>query len=87
VLQQLERRVPLDLHQTQALALGLAETPVFVVPILAQGRLAGAVALLDATAASNPTRDSLLTLASQVGLALESAALTESMMRIRARRV
>jgi diguanylate cyclase (GGDEF)-like protein/PAS domain S-box-containing protein len=87
VVDQLERRVAVDLcmvdlrgAEAVMLGPGLA-TPVFAVPILAQGRLAGAVALLDATDASNPTRSSLETLAGQVGLALESAALTESMVR------
>ena len=59
----------------------LGATPIFAVPILSQGRLVGAVASLDAPAASNPTRNSLEMLAVQVGLALESAALTETMLR------
>jgi diguanylate cyclase (GGDEF)-like protein/PAS domain S-box-containing protein len=87
VVDQLERRVAVDLcmvdlRGAEAVMLGPSlATPVFVVPILAQGRLAGAVALLDATAASAPTRNSLETLAGQVGLALESAALTETLVR------
>ena len=79
LVDQLDRRVAVDLPGADGGArLGLAATPVFAVPILAQGQLAGVVALLDATGASNPTRNSLETLAAQVGLALESAALTES---------
>jgi diguanylate cyclase (GGDEF)-like protein/PAS domain S-box-containing protein len=83
VVDRLERRVAVDLRNAEAVMLSptLGATPVFAVPILAQGRLAGAVALLDATGASTATRNSLETLAAQVGLALESAALTESKLR------
>jgi diguanylate cyclase (GGDEF)-like protein/PAS domain S-box-containing protein len=80
---QLARRVAVDLTSEEAARLGpgLGAAPVFAVPILAQGRLAGALALLNATAASNAARNGLETLAAQVGLALESAALTESLLR------
>ena len=82
VLDQLGRRVAVDLPSAEALlGAGSGDTPAFAVPILAQGALAGAVALLDARGTSAPTRYSLETLAAQVGLALESAALTESGLR------
>ena len=83
VVDQLERRLPVDLANQDARmrVSGFGAAPVFAVPIVAQGRLSGAVVLLDATAASNPTRNTLGSLASQVGLALESAALTESVLR------
>jgi diguanylate cyclase (GGDEF)-like protein/PAS domain S-box-containing protein len=55
--------------------------PAFMVPFLMQGQLEGAVAILDATAVSVPLRLSLEALAAQVGLALESAALTERVLR------
>jgi diguanylate cyclase (GGDEF)-like protein/PAS domain S-box-containing protein len=63
------------------LAPGLGETPAFAVPIIAQGRLAGVVALLNATAGSIAMRQSFESLGAQVGLALESAALTENVLR------
>ena len=83
VVDQLERRMAVELPNADAVMPGssLGATPMFAVPILSQGRLAGAVVLLDAASASNPTRNSLEMLAAQVGLALESAALTESMLR------
>ena len=83
------RRVGVDLRSAEAATcgLGLDATAVFAAPILVQGQLAGVVALLDAAGSSNATRNSLETLAAQVGLALESAALTEQVLRTRARRV
>jgi diguanylate cyclase (GGDEF)-like protein/PAS domain S-box-containing protein len=60
---------------------GLGMTPAFVVPVLAQGQLVGAIALLDTSETSSATRSSLESLAAQVGLALESAALTASVLR------
>ena len=80
VLDQLARRAPIEIPNVRA-AFGPRATPAFAVPILVQGQLAGAVALLDATTTSSATRNSLDSLAAQVGLALESAALTESMVR------
>jgi diguanylate cyclase (GGDEF)-like protein/PAS domain S-box-containing protein len=56
-------------------------SPVFIVPFLMQGQLEGAVALLNAASASVPLRQSLEALAAQVGLALESAVLTETGVR------
>ena len=53
----------------------------FAVPIIAQSRLVGVVALLSPAAVSIGTRESLGSLAAQVGLALESAALTENVLR------
>ncbi|HUZ81296.1 MAG TPA: diguanylate cyclase, partial [Gaiellaceae bacterium] len=85
VVDLLDRRVAVDLRLSDAgtagLEPGLAATDVFAAPILAQGQLAGAVTLLDASQASGPTRGSVEALAVQVGLALESAALTASMLR------
>jgi diguanylate cyclase (GGDEF)-like protein/PAS domain S-box-containing protein len=84
VVDQFARRVALDLPNADALLgprAGVA--PLFIVPILAQGKLVGAIALLDASAASRPTRDSLEWLGTQVGLALESAALAESVLQTR----
>jgi diguanylate cyclase (GGDEF)-like protein/PAS domain S-box-containing protein len=79
----LDRRAAIDLPDAEAVMLGrdLGATAVFAVPILAQGKLAGALVLLDASEASDPTRNGLETLAGQVGLALESAALTENLLR------
>jgi diguanylate cyclase (GGDEF)-like protein/PAS domain S-box-containing protein len=57
-----------------------ALTPAFAVPVLAQGQLVGAIALLDAAGTSSATQSSLESLAAQVGLALESAALTASVL-------
>ena len=83
VVDRLERRLAVSVETADAAVLGssVAATPIFAAPILSQGRLAGAVVLLDAADASNPTRDSLEMLAAQVGLALESAALTENALR------
>jgi len=83
VVDRLDRRVAVDLGDAGQAMLGpgLGATAVFAVPILAQGQLAGAVTLLDASAVSGATRDGLETLARQVSLALESAALTENLLR------
>ena len=84
VVDQFVRRVALDIPNADALLGPLAGVaPLFIVPILAQGKLVGAIALLDASAASRPTRDSLEWLGTQVGLALESAALAESVLQTR----
>jgi diguanylate cyclase (GGDEF)-like protein/PAS domain S-box-containing protein len=78
-----QSRVAVDLRRTEIEALCTAPiaTPVFAVPILSEGHLAGAVVLLNAAAAPASTRSSLETLASQVGLALESADLTKRLLR------
>jgi diguanylate cyclase (GGDEF)-like protein/PAS domain S-box-containing protein len=82
VVDQLVRRVPVEISDgREAFGLGPGPPPAFAVPILAQGELAGVVALLNATATSHPARDSLESLAAQVGLALESAALTKRGLR------
>jgi diguanylate cyclase (GGDEF)-like protein/PAS domain S-box-containing protein len=83
VADRLGRREPVDMGRAEAAVLcpGLGATPLFAAPILAEGELAGAVALMNATAISRATRRSLETLAGQVGLALESAALTSSRLR------
>ena len=83
VFDQLERRVAVELPRADAVMLGpsFGATPMFAVPILSQGRLAGAIVLVDAPSASDPTRNSLEMLAAQVGLAIESATLTETMLR------
>jgi PAS domain-containing protein len=83
LVDQLNQRAAVDLPSTEAVSLGLHAMPVFAAPILVQGQLAGVIALLDATTASNPTRNSVETLAVQVGHALESAALTEATLRTR----
>ncbi len=59
----------------------LNASPAFAVPIVAQSRLVGVVALLNPVAASIGTRESLGSLAAQVGTALDSAALTENVVR------
>lgn len=56
-------------------------SPLFMVPFLMQGKLEGAVALLNASGASVPLRDSLEALSAQIGLALESAVLAETVVR------
>ena len=83
VIDRLERRLSVSIDDGGAAILGrhVGATPVFAVPILSQGKLAGTVVLLDATDTSSPTRNSLEMLAGQVGLALESATLTESALR------
>ena len=83
VVDQLDRRVAVELPDADARcsARASARRRCSRCRFWSQGQLAGAVALLDAAAASSPTRNSLETLAAQVGLALESAALTESMLR------
>ena len=81
VLDQLTRRAAVEIPNARTLGQGLGATPAFVVPILAQGQLAGAVTLLDASGTSSPARDSIEWLAAQVGLALESAALSETVLR------
>jgi len=83
LVDRLDRRVAVDLGDTARAMLGpaLGATAVFAVPILTQGQLAGAVALLDPSNVPGATRDGLETLAVQVSLALESAALTESLLR------
>ncbi len=56
-------------------------TAMFMAPFLMQGRLEGAVALLSPLVVSAPLRRSLEALATQAGLAMESASLTETMLR------
>jgi diguanylate cyclase (GGDEF)-like protein/PAS domain S-box-containing protein len=82
LVDQLTRRVPVEIpNAREAFGPSLGTAPAFAVAIIAQGQLAGAVALLDASSVSRPTRDSLESLAAQVGLALESAALTATAVR------
>ncbi|MHB8692934.1 MAG: putative bifunctional diguanylate cyclase/phosphodiesterase [Solirubrobacteraceae bacterium] len=82
VTNQLIRRQPVEIANARALLGPLAPAaPAFMVPFMMQGQLEGAVAILDATAVSVPLRPSLEALAAQVGLALESAALTERVLR------
>ena len=78
---QLTRRAAVEMPSASTLGQGLGVTPAFVVPILAQGQLAGVVTLLDASSASSSTRTSIEWLAAQAGLALDSAALSESVLR------
>jgi diguanylate cyclase (GGDEF)-like protein/PAS domain S-box-containing protein len=80
---RLDGRVAVDLGGAGQAMLkpSLGGAAVFAVPILAQGKLAAAVVLLDASDVSAATRDGLETLARQVSLTLESAALTESLLR------
>jgi signal transduction histidine kinase/CheY-like chemotaxis protein len=85
---QLKQRTAIEIPSARAmLDQDLGATPTLLVPILAQGLLVGVVALLDASNISMPTRSSLELLAAQVGLALESAALTESALRANLRSV
>ena len=88
VLDRLKRRQAIQISDAAAtLGQGLGVRPTLLVPILAQGLFVGAVALLDASDISTPTRISLELLATQVGLALESAALTESALEANLRSV
>jgi diguanylate cyclase (GGDEF)-like protein/PAS domain S-box-containing protein len=84
VADQLSRREAVEIASADAATLCSRQgvRPIFAAPIVAQGELAGAVALLNAEAASQATRRSLVTLAGQVGLALESAALTAGRLRM-----
>jgi diguanylate cyclase (GGDEF)-like protein/PAS domain S-box-containing protein len=82
LMDHLARRSPVDVPNARALLGEQAPaSPAFIVPFLAQGQLAGAIALLNAAATTTPLRHSLESLAAQVGLALESAALTETVLR------
>ena len=83
VVDRLEQRLAVSVEDADAATLcsSPTATPIFAAPILSQGLLAGAVVLLDSSDTPNPTRNSLEMLAGQVGLALESSALTESALR------
>lgn len=79
---QLGERAPLEISDARAvLGPGFGAQPAFAAPIVVQGRLAGMVALLNARAGSTATRQGVESLAVQVGLALQSAALTENVLR------
>ncbi|MEA2147254.1 MAG: hypothetical protein QOG59_2841, partial [Solirubrobacteraceae bacterium] len=82
VVEQLIRRKAVEIPLGEGL-LGLWGPPpsVFMAPFLVQGQLEGAVALLNAASAPVALRNSLEALAAQVGLALESAVLTETVVR------
>jgi diguanylate cyclase (GGDEF)-like protein/PAS domain S-box-containing protein len=79
---QLMRRKAVKIPDGRSLLGRQAPTaPALMVPFLMQGQLEGVVALLNASRASAPMRHSLEVLAAQMGLALESAALTETVLR------
>ena len=81
-IDRLVRRRPLEIaNAREMLGPEAPATPAFMVPFLMQGKLEGAVAILNATTATVPIRHSVEALAAQVGLALESAALTETVLR------
>lgn len=82
LVDRLLRRESVDVSNScKVLGHDAPATPGFFAPFLVQGRLEGAAAILNTRAASAATRHSVETLATQVGLALESAALTESVLR------
>ncbi len=74
--------LPLEIANVQAALDSAAPcAPGVLWPFLVEGQLAGAIALFNAAALSVALRESLEALAGQVGLALESAALTEHVLR------
>jgi diguanylate cyclase (GGDEF)-like protein/PAS domain S-box-containing protein len=81
-LEQLVARTAVDIPRG-SFVLGRARSaaPAFAVPIVAQSQLVGVVALLNPTTGSLAMGESLELLAAQVGSALESAALTENVVR------
>jgi diguanylate cyclase (GGDEF)-like protein/PAS domain S-box-containing protein len=82
VVGELSRRNSVEIPDARALLGPQAPaTPAFMAPFLMQGRLEGVVALLGTSTASVLLRVSLEALATQVGLALQSAALTEVVLR------
>jgi diguanylate cyclase (GGDEF)-like protein/PAS domain S-box-containing protein len=82
LVNQLAQRRPVEIPNGHA-ALGpnLDAVPALAVPIIARGRLAGVIALLNAAAGSTATTQAFESLAAQVGIALDSAALTENVTR------
>jgi diguanylate cyclase (GGDEF)-like protein/PAS domain S-box-containing protein len=82
LVNQLMRRKAVEIRYGRSVFGPKAPTaPALMVPFLMQGQLEGVVALLNASRASAPMRHSLEALAAQTGLALESAALTETVLR------
>jgi diguanylate cyclase (GGDEF)-like protein/PAS domain S-box-containing protein len=82
VIDRFTRRQPVEIANARAMFGPLAPAaPAFMVPLMVRGELQGALAILDASAVSVALRRSLVALAAQVGLALESAALTERVLR------
>jgi diguanylate cyclase (GGDEF)-like protein/PAS domain S-box-containing protein len=81
-LSRLTARQPVDIADVKAeLDPAARGAPGVLWPVLVQDHLAGAIALFNAAGLSPGLRDSLDDLAEQVGLALESAALTEHVLR------
>jgi diguanylate cyclase (GGDEF)-like protein/PAS domain S-box-containing protein len=81
-LEQLDRGLPAELPDARALFGPQAPAaPALMLPFVVRGELAGAIALPTAAVPSLPLRQSLESLASQVGIALESAELTAKVMR------
>jgi diguanylate cyclase (GGDEF)-like protein/PAS domain S-box-containing protein len=82
LVNQLARRTPVQIPSGHsALGPNLDAVPALAVPIIARGRLAGVIALLNAAAGSTATTRAFESLAAQVGIALDSAALTENVTR------
>jgi diguanylate cyclase (GGDEF)-like protein/PAS domain S-box-containing protein len=82
LVDQLTRRKAVEIPNGRDLLGPKAPTaPAFIMPFWMKGRLEGAVVLLNASRASALIRHSLEALATQVGLALDSAALTETVLR------
>ncbi len=82
LVNQLTRRTPADIPRGySALGPELDAVATLAIPIIAQGRLAGVIALPKAAASSTAIRAAFESLAAQVGNALDSAALTEDMTR------
>jgi diguanylate cyclase (GGDEF)-like protein/PAS domain S-box-containing protein len=82
-LAQVERVLPIDLGATAA---GGATTCILVAPLISQNDLSGALIVSSDQAADVDLADSIATLASTVSLALESAVLTENLLRRRSER-
>jgi diguanylate cyclase (GGDEF)-like protein/PAS domain S-box-containing protein len=79
---RLVRGLPLEIANVQAdLDPAAPCAPGVLWPFLVQDQLAGAIALFNAAPLSVALRESLEVLAGQVGLALESAAVTEHVLR------
>jgi diguanylate cyclase (GGDEF)-like protein/PAS domain S-box-containing protein len=78
----LARRESVPITDARAqLGLDISAAPGYLMPFLVQGELGGAIAVLNAATVSPLRLHAIESLSTQVGLALESAALTEQTLR------